>query len=83
MMTKEEFGFVVMHNGAFWGTVYEDGHETVMGWVDDPQKAKFVEVVTYPLDPRNFAWYGSRHRQELAKGKVVKVKRTITLTPEE
>lgn len=82
-MTKEEFGFAVLYNGAYWGTVYEDEGEFVMGWVDDPENVKFITTVTYPLDPRNFVWYGSRHRAELAKGKVVKVKRTITLTLEE
>jgi len=72
-MKKIERGVMVMKNGKAWGIEYEDGRETMYGWMNpvdapihDPQFCKNPLDVTYENSP---------HITELSTAQLVAVER--------
>ena len=72
-MKKIERGVMVMKNGKAWGIKYEDGRETMYGWMNpvdapiyDPQFCKNPLDVTYKNSP---------HITELSTAQLVAVER--------
>jgi len=76
-MYKSESGVLVMKDGKAWGIVYEDGRETVYGWMAPADarlyEAKYVAIPTSVVrdDDPDFA--------ELSTATVVRVKRVTTI----
>lgn len=74
---KIENGVMIVKDGTAWGKVYEDGREINYWWVP------IEDAELY--DPDDFdqvtdvANGNSRYIRELLKGRLVKVKRTITV----
>lgn len=79
MKTEIEEGVAAKLGGLYWGTQYEDGHTTDIGWgpienadIADPEFCTKPTDMTYEDDP-------SIH--ELSESKLVKIRKT-TVTEE-
>ena len=75
-MKDEEVGAAIMLDGKFWGVQYSDGHSTSEGWggignanLGHPEFLKKPEGATYK---------GSHLVDELRKGEIVLIKRTVS-----
>jgi hypothetical protein len=81
-----EEGVMIMKDGLAWGETYADGRETNYGWMDPTAKTvRFThksraEFLQHPTDA---TWTGSHYTRELSTGKIVKVKRTVTVETED
>jgi len=71
---RVEKGVMVVKDGKGWGRLYQDGHETCVGWMNmedapihDPKFCRSTTDVTYK---------GSPYTKELLTAKLVSVKRT-------
>ena len=81
-----EEGVMIMKDGLVWGETYADGRETACGWVDPTSKnVKFTHKsrAKFLQHPTDATWAGSHYTRELSTGKIVKVKRTVTVEIED
>ena len=72
-----ETGVMIVKDGKGWGVVYDDGRSKTEGWVD-MDKAEIHEP-KYMIQPTDATYKGSHDEQELKLGKIIKVRRTITI----
>ena len=77
MYTTTESGVMVMKGDQAWGILYEDGRETISGWLD-PVDARLYEARHVRL-PTSVTYDDSPDFDELSTAKVVHVKRTTVL----
>lgn len=70
-------GVMVMKDGKGWGIEYQDGQVTAYGWID-PVDAEISDP-RYCKRPESLTYKGSPHRRELAKGKLVRVRRVTRI----
>ena len=72
--TKVSHGVVALHDGKYWGILYEDGQVTSEGF-GSIESAR-VSDQKYCKIPTDMTWNGSPYKPELARAKLVPV--TIT-----
>ncbi len=74
-IAEEEIGGVmIMYKGFGWGVVYEDGMETVYGWVN-PIDA-IIYNTAYVTKPTDILQEHTMHyKKDVQKGKVVLIKK--------
>lgn len=78
-ITEEEIGGVmIMYKGFGWGVVYEDGMETVYGWVNPIEaiiyNTAYVTKLTDILQEHTM-----HYKKEVQKGKIVLVKKVTSV----
>jgi len=74
---KIEEGVMVMKNGKAWGVEYADGRSNSYGWIA-PEYAP-IHDPKYCTEVTDVTHRGSHYTEELLTGKLVKVKRKITV----
>lgn len=79
--TKVTAGKMVMKDGKAWGVKYEDGKCREEGWV--PLAEAKLSTSGFLKEPSGMTWNGSNYTEELNKGEIVDVVRSITVkTPD-
>jgi hypothetical protein len=75
-VTRTTTGVAIQLGDKYWGVEYADGHSTSCGWVSLDQA--YISDPRYLTKPEQATYEGSRHVEELRKGVLVKVVRTVT-----